>query len=348
MSSVFKNRFLRSPQRFYLGLSTLGLVLLFLLHLTIGKVSIPLVETLKILFTSDSDQPGWRSIIWQFRLPKAIAASLAGAALAVSGLQLQTLFQNPLAGPFTLGISSGASLGVAIVVLAAETFGWEGWLQLGGWATIVAACVGSFLVTAIVLVAAQRVKSGSALLIVGLMFGYGTGAMVNILLQMSSAQQVQQFVIWTFGSFGGVTWAQLPTMAGGIGLGLGLATLLTTQLNSMVLGEAQALTLGVDVQKVRLGVLLSASLLAGGVTAFCGPIAFIGVSVPHLARGILKTADLRWLLPGVMVLGAGLALLADLVAQNIVPRSVLPLNAVTALMGTPLITWIVVRQRRSN
>ena len=346
MKSRFK--FKSSPQQFYLLLSLLSLVILFVLHLTIGKVPIPLVETLKILFTSDGTRPGWRSIIWQFRLPKAIVASLAGAALAVSGLQLQTLFQNPLAGPFTLGISSGASLGVAVVVLAAETFQWDSLSQLGSWATIVAACLGSFLVTAIVLMAAQRVKSGSALLILGLMFGYGTGAVVNILLQVSSAQQVQQFVIWTFGSFGGVTWAQLPTMAGAIALGLGLATLLTTRLNSMVLGEMQATTLGVDVQKVRLGVLLSASLLAGGVTAFCGPIAFIGVSVPHLARGVLKTADLRWLLPGVMVLGAGLALIADLVAQNVLPRSVLPLNAVTALMGTPLITWIVVRQGRSN
>ena len=346
MKSRFK--FKSSPQQFYLLLSLLSLVILFVLHITIGKVPIPLVETLKILFTSDRTQPGWRSIIWQFRLPKAIVASLAGAALAVSGLQLQTLFQNPLAGPFTLGISSGASLGVAVVVLAAETFQWDSLSQLGSWATIVAACLGSFLVTAIVLMAAQRVKSGSALLILGLMFGYGTGAVVNILLQVSSAQQVQQFVIWTFGSFGGVTWAQLPTMAGAIALGLGLATLLTTRLNSMVLGEMQATTLGVDVQKVRLGVLLSASLLAGGVTAFCGPIAFIGVSVPHLARGVLKTADLRWLLPGVMVLGAGLALIADLVAQNVLPRSVLPLNAVTALMGTPLITWIVVRQGRSN
>ena len=346
MKSRFK--FKSSPQQFYLLLSLLSLVILFVLHLTIGKVPIPLVETLKILFTSDGTQPGWRSIIWQFRLPKAIVASLAGAALAVSGLQLQTLFQNPLAGPFTLGISSGASLGVAVVVLAAETFQWDSLSQLGSWATIVAACLGSFLVTATVLMAAQRVKSGSALLILGLMFGYGTGAVVNILLQVSSAQQVQQFVIWTFGSFGGVTWAQLPTMAGAIALGLGLATLLTTRLNSMVLGEMQATTLGVDVQKVRLGVLLSASLLAGGVTAFCGPIAFIGVSVPHLARGVLKTADLRWLLPGVMVLGAGLALIADLVAQNVLPRSVLPLNAVTALMGTPLITWIVVRQGRSN
>ena len=346
MKSRFK--FKSSPQQFYLLLSLLSLVILFVLHLTIGKVPIPLVETLKILFTSDRTQPGWRSIIWQFRLPKAIVASLAGAALAVSGLQLQTLFQNPLAGPFTLGISSGASLGVAVVVLAAETFQWDSLSQLGSWATIVAACLGSFLVTATVLMASKWVKSGSALLILGLMFGYGTGAVVNILLQVSSAQQVQQFVIWTFGSFGGVTWVQLPTMAGGIALGLGLATLLTTQLNSMVLGEMQATTLGVDVQKVRLGVLLSASLLAGGVTAFCGPIAFIGVSVPHLARGVLKTADLRWLLPGVMVLGAGLALIADLVAQNVLPRSVLPLNAVTALMGTPLITWIVVRQGRSN
>jgi iron complex transport system permease protein len=337
-----------SHQTVYLLFSFLLLIILFVMHLAIGKVQIPLLETLKILLTQQSTQPGWSNIIWQFRVPKAIAASLAGAALAVSGLQLQTLFQNPLAGPFTLGISSGASLGVAIVVLAAETVQDINLAQFGSWTTVIAACLGAFGVTAIVLLASQRVKNGTALLILGLMFGYGTGAIVNILLQISSAQQVQQFVIWTFGSFGGVTWAQLPVMTIGLGLGLVLATLMTTRLNAMILGEMQATSLGVNIQSVRLGVLLSASLLAGVVTAFCGPIAFIGVSVPHLARGFLRTADLRWLLPGVMTLGVSLALVADWVSQMLLPRSVLPLNAVTALMGTPLITWIILRQARST
>lgn len=318
-----------------------GLLLLFALSLTIGTVPIPLTEVITTLLGGTPTKPGWGNIIWQFRLPRSLTAILAGSALAISGLQLQTLFNNPLAGPFVLGISSGASLGVAIVVLASQQFGFLS----GDMSIVAAACLGAASVAGLVIVVGKMVRSAIALLVLGLMFGYATGAMVNILLQLSSAQQVQQFVIWTFGSFGGVTWAQLPLMASGIILGGAIALITTAALNVMILGEMQAQSLGVNLHRLRLLVLLSSSLLAGIVTAFCGPIAFLGVAVPHLCRGVLKTGDLRWLLPGVVIMGAGLALVADLLSQVLVRSAVLPLNSVTALIGTPILIWVVLRSR---
>jgi iron complex transport system permease protein len=332
-------------QRWALLAASLIVISLFLLSLAIGKVRIPIVDVIQILIGSFNGKTAWQNIVWQFRLPKAIAAMASRAALAVSGLQLQTLFNNPLAGPFTLGISSGASLGVAIVVLSSQILPGLAVPQLGNWTTVVAACIGSLLVTGLVIFVAQWVRQGIALLILGLMFGYGTGAIVNILLQWSSPQQIQQFITWTFGSFGGVTWEQIPLMGLGIMIGLGLAYGLTARLNTMLLGETQAITLGAEVRLIRLGVLLSASILTGIVTAFCGPIAFIGVAVPHLCRRLFQTADLRWLMTGVLLLGAALGLCADLVAQILVPRSVLPLNSVTALIGAPIVVWFILRRR---
>ncbi len=329
------------PRTVWLGVLLAGVALIFALSLAIGSVSIPLSDVLTTLLGGTPSRPGWGTIIWQFRLPRALTAMLAGSALAVSGLQLQTLFQNPLAGPFVLGINSGASLGVAIVVLASQQLG----LVYGDMGIVTAACMGSASVAMLVIVVARLVQNAIALLVVGLMFGYATGAIVNILLQLSSAQQVQQFVIWTFGSFGGVTWVQLPLLAMGIGIGIATALISTAALNVMLLGEMQAQSLGVNLQRLRLLVLLSSSLLAGIVTAFCGPIAFLGVAVPHLCRGILHTSDLRWLLPSVILAGAGLALVADLLSQVLVRSSVLPLNSVTALIGTPILIWVVIRSR---
>ncbi len=328
------------PRTVWLGVLLAGVGLIFVLSLAIGSVSIPLPEVLNILLGGTPTKPGWRNIIWQFRLPRSLTAMLAGAALAISGLQLQTLFRNPLAGPFVLGISSGASLGVAIVVLASQQLG----LFYGDMGIITAACIGAASVALLVIVVARLVQSAIALLVLGLMFGYATGALVNILLQLSSAQQVQQFVIWTFGSFGGVTWVQLPLLATGVGIGGAIALISTAALNVMLLGEVQAQSLGVHLARLRLLVLLSSSLLAGIVTAFCGPIAFLGVAVPHLCRGMLRTADLRWLLPGVVIVGAGLALVADLLSQILVRSSVLPLNSVTALIGTPILIWVILRK----
>lgn len=328
------------PPIVWLGVLLVGVALIFALSLAIGSVSIPLPEVLTTLLGGTPTRPGWRTIIWQFRLPRALTAMLAGSALAVSGLQLQTLFHNPLAGPFVLGISSGASLGVAIIVLASQQLG----LVYGDMGIVTAACIGAASAAMLVIVIARLVQSAIALLVLGLMFGYATGAIVNILLQLSSAQQVQQFVIWTFGSFGSVTWVQLPLMATGIGTGIAIALISTAALNVMLLGEMQAQSLGVNLPRLRLLVLLSSSLLAGIVTAFCGPIAFLGVAVPHLCRGILHTSDLRWLLPSVILVGAGLALIADLLSQILVRSSVLPLNSVTALIGTPILIWVILRR----
>ncbi|NJL55451.1 iron ABC transporter permease [bacterium] len=324
-----------------LGILGGGLVLLFAVSLAIGTVPIPLPDVFTILLGGTPTKPTWSAIIWQFRLPRSLTAMLAGSALAISGLQLQTLFHNPLAGPFVLGISSGASLGVAIVVLASQHLGF----LYGDINIITAACIGSASIAVLVIVTARIVQSAIALLVLGLMFGYATGAMVNILLQLSSAQQVQQFVIWTFGSFGGVTWAQLPLMASGVVIGSAIAFITTTALNVVLLGNTQARSLGVSLNRLRFLVLLSSSILVGIVTAFCGPIAFLGVAVPHLCRGVLQTSDVRWLLPSATIVGAGLALVADLLSQVLVRSSVLPLNSVTALIGTPILIWVILRNQ---
>ncbi|MCU0566732.1 MAG: iron ABC transporter permease [Oculatellaceae cyanobacterium Prado106] len=324
-----------------LGILSGGLLLLFVVSLAIGTVPIPLSDVFTTLMGGTPTKPTWSAIIWQFRLPRSLTAMLAGSALAISGLQLQTLFHNPLAGPFVLGISSGASLGVAIVVLASQQLGF----LYGDINIITAACIGAASVAVLVIVTARMVQSAIALLVLGLMFGYATGAVVNILLQLSSAQQVQQFVIWTFGSFGGVTWAQLPLMASGIAIGGAIAFITTTALNVILLGDTQARSLGVSLNRLRFLVLLSSSILAGVVTAFCGPIAFLGVAVPHLCRGVLQTSDVRWLLPSATIVGAGLALVADLLSQVLVRSSVLPLNSVTALIGTPILIWVILRNQ---
>jgi len=324
-----------------LSLLSISLLMLLAFSLTLGTVSIPLSEVFTILTGGEPTKPTWSVIVWQFRLPRSLTALLSGAALAISGLQLQTLFHNPLAGPFVLGISSGASLGVAIVVLTSQQLGWLS----GDLSLTTAACLGAASVAGLVILTSKIVRNPVALLVLGLIFGYLTGAIVNILLQLSSAQQVQQFVIWTFGSFGGVTWKQLPLLTGGVLVGGTIAIASLAALNVMLLGSVQAQALGVNLDRLRFLVLLSSSILAGIVTAFCGPIAFLGVAVPHLCRGILKTADLRRLLPAVILVGAGLALTADLLSQLLVRSSVLPLNSVTALIGTPILIWVIIRNQ---
>ena len=320
---------------------------IFLTSLAIGSVSIPLNDVITILLGGIPQKESWIDIIIQFRLPKAITAMLAGAALATSGLQLQTLFNNPLAGPFVLGISAGASLGVALVILGTQLLGISliSLGAIGSYSTVIAACLGAGIVTGLVILVARRVQSSTTLLVLGLLFGYGTGAMVDLLLYFSTAEPVKSYLNWTAGSFGGVTWEQLPIMGMGILSGLILAVLIAPSLNPLLLGENQARSLGISIERLRLLVLASSSILAGIVTAFCGPIAFIGVSVPHLCRGLLRTADLRWLFPAVSLVGGSFALVADIIAQMPGGRSVLPINSVTALIGTPIIAWIILRQQ---
>ena len=339
------------------GLMLAGLALValaaFLLSLAVGSVRIPLDEIVAVLLGGDASKTAWTTIVLKFRLPKALTAMLAGAALSVSGLQMQTLFRNPLAGPFVLGISSGASLGVALTVLLAGVA-----VGLGGSTTLLAgislagdtslalsAILGSGLVLLLVMAVARRVQSGMTLLILGLMFGYTTSALVSVLIYFSVVERIQAYISWTFGSFGGVTWRQLQVMAPAILLGLAGGHLLMKPLNALLLGETYALSLGLNVRRVRLGIIGSSAVLAGVVTAFCGPIGFLGIAVPHLCRSLLHSSDHRLLLPAVSFMGATLALGADIVAGLPGSQLTLPLNAVTALVGAPVVIWVILRQR---
>jgi iron complex transport system permease protein len=320
----------------------------FLLSLAIGSVSIPLGDILTILVGGEPARATWKTILLNFRLPKALTASLAGAALSVSGLQMQTLFRNPLADSYVLGISSGAGLGVALVILLAGTTGsllLAGLGALGDFGLVVAASLGAALALSVVLLVAGRVQSVMTLLILGLMFGYATSAAVSLLLYFSIAERIQAYVSWTFGSFGGVTWSQMAVFAPTVLLGLVGALLLRKPLNALLLGEAYARSMGLDVRRARLWVVLSTALLSGAVTAFCGPIGFLGIAVPHLCRGLFGTSDHRVLIPATILLGGVVALAADLVAQAPGSQIVLPLNAVTAFIGAPVVIWIILRRR---
>ncbi len=325
-------------------LLVLLLLMLFLADLSLGSVSVPPAQIIKILFGGASEKPAWEQIILQFRLPKAITALAAGSALACSGLQMQTLFRNPLAGPFVLGISSGASLGVALVVMAGSVAG--GLFTLNSHAlTVLAATAGSMLVLLLVVGVSARIRDSMTLLIIGLMFGSLAGALVSILQFFSQAEQVQAYLIWTFGSLAGTTWQELAMLLPVCGAGLLLSLFLAKPLNALLLGDRYAESMGVPLKKVRFLIIISASLLAGGVTAFCGPIAFVGLAVPHLTRLLIPTADHRRLLPSVMLGGAILMLLCDILSQLPGTEKVLPINAVTSLLGAPVVIWLIVRRR---
>jgi iron complex transport system permease protein len=325
-----------------------GLLAAFLLSLAVGSVSIPLKDILTILLGGEGARATWTTIVLDFRLPKALTAMLAGAALGVSGLQMQTLFRNPLADPFVLGISSGASLGVALVVL---TLGTTGTVLLAGLGLLsdfgitFAAILGSAFALLLVMLVAARVQSIMTLLILGLMFGYGVGALVSLMMYFSIAERVQAYVRWTFGSFGGVTWNQMSIFIPSLLIGLVSAFVLSKPLNALLLGETYARSMGMNVRRVRLAMIVSTALLAGTVTAFCGPIGFLGIAVPHLCRSLFGTSDHRTLIPATILLGATLALMADLIAQAPGSQIVLPLNAVTALLGAPVVIWVILRRR---
>ncbi len=340
-------------RRGLLLLLLLSVIAFFVLSLALGSVAIPLPEIVKILLGAEPERATWTSIILRFRLPKALTALLAGAALSVSGLQMQTMFRNPLAGPFVLGINAGASLGVALIILTAGAGGsllvsglsLAGLGLWGDFSLALAASLGAGLVLLLVLLVARRVTT-TTLLVLGLLFGYGASALVSLLLYFSLAERIQAYITWTFGSFAGVTWSQMRVLAPAVFVGLVLAWGSAKPLNALLLGEDYARTLGVSVRRTRTGILLSASLLAGTVTAFCGPIAFLGVAVPHLCRSLFATADHRLLVPTTLLMGGLVALAADLAAALPGSQVVLPLNAVTALLGAPIIAWVILRRQR--
>ncbi len=323
----------------------------FVLELSLGPVLIPFESVVSILLGHEDAPEGWRKIVLLFRLPRAVTAVLAGAALGIAGLEMQTLFRNPLADPFVLGISSGAGLGVAVVVMGASGLGLDVAIGKSGLTAsaslTMAATVGAMSVMSIVLGVARRVESNVTLLIIGLMFGYISNSLVAILMQFTLEQRMHSYIAWTFGSFAGVTWKQIPLFAVTVTAGLVLARVLAKSLNGFLLGEGYARSMGVNVPRARFRIIGGASLLAGTVTAHCGPIGFLGIAIPHLCRLLLKTSDHHVLVPAVIVLGATLALMADVLSQ--VPGSgiVFPLNAVTSLIGAPIVVVVILNRRRA-
>ena len=323
------------------------LLLCFGLNISFGSVSIPFRETMGIVFGTAVDVANWEYIIWDYRIPKAFTAILVGGALALSGLLMQTLFRNPLAGPFVLGISSGASLGAALLIMGASLFsGIASFGVVNDISLVVAASIGSFLVLLAVMMVAARVKDTMALLIIGLMFGSISGAVVSVLSYFTNAEKLQQYVYWSFGSVGNLTWSQLLLLSGITTVGIVLSILSIKALNAYLLGENYARSLGVDLKKSRYLIIIATGLLAGSVTAFAGPIAFVGLAVPHLTRQLFRTTDHRILVPAVLLYGAILMLLCDTIAQLPGSANVLPLNAITSILGAPVVIWLLIRKKR--
>ena len=330
---------------FFLG--ALLCLLCLVLNVSLGSVAIPFKDTLQILSGGETATSSWDYIVLNYRLPKALTALMVGSGLAIAGLLMQTLFRNPLAGPFVLGISSGASLGVALLVLGAGIFGGSiAGLAFKSWGIVAAASVGSFLVLLAVMAVSTRVKDTMAILIIGLMFGSLTAAVVAVMAYFSPAEDLQRYVFWSFGSLGGNSWNSIGILALFFGLGSLLSVANIKALNALLLGPQYAQSIGVHLKRATLWILLATCILAGAITAFAGPIAFVGLAVPHLTRLFLNTSDHRILLPAVGLSGAILMLICDSIAQLPYSELTLPINAVTSLFGAPVVIWLLVRKRK--
>jgi iron complex transport system permease protein len=337
---------IQKTYRFQFSLLVAILLICFFINISLGSVSIPVESIFGSLFGT-IENTTWEVIVIDFRLPKAITAILVGSGLGISGLLMQTLFRNPLAGPFVLGLSSGASLGVALVILGSSIFGgFFATALVSKWSIVIAASLGSFLVLLAVLAVSSKVRDTMAILIIGLMFGSITAAVVSVLSYFSSAEQLQQYVFWGFGSLSNLSWEELLIFFGIYAVGILLSIGSIKSLNSLLLGDNYAKSLGLNLKQSRLIIIISTSLIAGTITAFAGPIAFIGLAIPHLTRQIFKTSNHKVLLPAVFLFGAIVMLICDSIAQ--VPSSdyTLPINAITALIGAPVVIWLLVRQRK--
>ena len=319
---------------------SLLLVILFVLDLLIGSVHIPLRDILGALFGGDVDA-STRLIVLDIRLIKAIVAVLAGIALSVSGLQMQTLFRNPLAGPYVLGISSGASLGVAIFILGMPLLGVATNSTLSSVGTAGAAWLGAAFILAFVASVSTRIKDIMVILILGMMISSGVSAVVQILQYLSNEEALKSFVIWTMGSLGDVTSSQLMLLLPAVLIGLVVSVAVIKPLNLLLLGEQYARTMGLNVRRSRYLIFLSTTLLAGTVTAFCGPIGFVGLAIPHIARMLFSNADHRILLPASALCGAVVLLTCDIISKWLT----LPINTITALLGIPIVIWVVIRNK---
>ncbi len=325
---------------------TLLLIGFFIMDLISGQVSIPLRDVFKILTGQEATKSTWEYIILNFRLPKAITAILVGMGLSISGLLMQTLFRNPLAGPYVLGLSSGSSLGVAFVILGAGFL--PSFLHtalLSNYGIVLASCIGSFTVVLAILAVAQRLRKTMSILIVGLMFGSFAGAIVNVLSYFSTAEQLQKFTFWSMGNLGNLSWNSLLILGISVGFGLFLGLLSIKSLDALLLGENYAKSVGLNFKKARFIIIISTSILAGSITAFAGPIAFIGLAVPHIAKLLFQTSNHKILFFSTMLLGAILMLICDIISQLPFLSMTLPINAITSIMGAPVVIWLLIGKK---
>ena len=333
--------------RTFLLLATALTLLLVLANLAWGSVKIPLDAVIDICLGKGAEKPGWDFIVLQSRLPQAITALLAGASLATAGLMLQTAFNNPLAGPSILGVNSGAGLGVAIVMLLlGGSIGSSSFMLSGTLAVLTGAMTGAIVVLGVIIAFASMVKSNVMLLIIGIMVGYITSSAITLLNFFATAEGVFSYTIWGLGDFSGISMAQMPFFAIATLIGLVGALLLIKPLDALLLGERYAANLGVNVRLTRIGLLLCTGWLTAVVTAYCGPIAFIGLAVPHIARLLLQSSNHRWVVPATMLTGSVVALLCNLLCVLPGELGIIPLNAVTPLFGAPVIIYVIVNQRK--
>lgn len=327
----------------------LAVIITALFNISLGSVNIPVQEVTASLLGLEVEKDTWRYIILNYRLPKAITAIITGSGLAVSGLLMQTLFRNPLAGPYVLGLSSGASLGVALVFMGASVFGASfAAILLSEWSLVIASSLGSLIVLFAVILASIRLRDTMAILIIGLMFASLTAAIVSVLAYFSPASQLQQFVFWSYGSLGDLSWDEVLILGLFWLVGILIAIGSIKNLNSLLLGEQYARSLGTNIKRNRFMIIIATSLLAGSITAFAGPIAFVGLAVPHLIRQIIPSSNHITLVPAVIFGGAILMLICDIIAQLPGSEYSLPINAITSLIGAPVVIWLLVRKRKFN
>lgn len=324
----------------------IGLVVVFLLNIGFGQVAIPLKEILKSIAGIETNNATWEYIILNFRLPKAITAILVGIGLSISGLLMQTLFRNPLAGPYVLGLSSGSSLGVAFIIMGASFLPvFLADLFLSNFGIVLASILGSIFVLFLVFIVSKKLKDTMSILIVGLMFSSFTGAIVSVLSYFSSAEQLQKFTFWSMGNLGNLSWLQISILSISVAIGLFLSLLSIKSLDAFLLGENYAKSLGIDIKKQRNLIFISTGILAGSITAFVGPIAFVGLAVPHISKLVFQTSNHKILFLSTILFGAVIMLLCDTISQLPGLDFTLPINAITSILGAPIVIWLLIRKR---
>ena len=346
ITNVFDFDDLSRPKKGIITALVIFLFIFFFLDVALGSVAIPLKEVVKIFLGQSSDNGAWTYIVEKIRIPKALTTVLVGCGLSVSGLQMQTLFRNPLAGPSVLGITAGASLGVALIMLSAGTATSLYTIQQlginGSWLIILASSIGAALIMIIIVAISSSLKDNVIMLIVGVMIANITLSIISIWQYFSAPDQIKDYLLWTFGSLGGVTGHHLTVLAIAIIIGLCITFFSSKLLDALLLGENYARSMGLTVNRARIWIICSTSILAGSITAFCGPIGFIGIAVPHLARSLFNTSNHRILIPGCCLIGTAIMLICDIVSQMPGSQTALPINVITALIGSPVVIWVII------